>query len=337
MTKIVDFFPYFDPTGKEILELRYNILKDYVDEFVICESNKTQSGVPIEYGLRDTLQNLGIPTDKIKIIDLKIPNDDYLIVTDIDRINCYEGNNQNINSLNSRVRERLQKDSLLKVLDQYDDDTIFIHSDMDEIINPEYLSWIVPIVKNSLSHVIRIPLVHLEGRADLRVYHKDTDTPKQWNGMFICTKGHLRKATPTQIRSDVLNPYPIGFVNQDGVRIEDLGWHFSWMGSSERRVIKSKSFTHYDDTFSFLENKKYTDEGTKKFLEDLDLKEGSISPSGEMNTVLKSYPYDKLPKIIFDLPRVKEFLLPSTRTTRTAREVFNDLRVKNYTLKGYDL
>ena len=316
MTKIVDFFPYFDPTGKEILELRYNIMKDYVDEFVICESNKTQSGVPIEYGLRDTLQNLGIPTDKIRIIDLKIPNDDYLIVTDIDRINCYEGNNQNINSLNSRVRERLQKDSLLKVLDEYDEDTVFIHSDMDEIINPEYLSWIVPIVKNTLSHVIKIPLVHLEGRADLRVYHKDTDSPKPWTGMFICTKEHLRKATPTQIRSNALNPYPIGFVNQDGVRIEDLGWHFSWMGSSERRVIKSKAFTHYDDTFSFLENKKYTDEGTKKFLEDLDLKEGSISPSGEMNTVLKSYPYDKLPKIIFDLPRVKEFLLPSTITAR---------------------
>ena len=69
MSKIVDFFPYFDPTGKEILELRYNIMKDYVDEFVICESNKTQSGKPIEYGLRKTLEDLQIPQDKIKIIE----------------------------------------------------------------------------------------------------------------------------------------------------------------------------------------------------------------------------------------------------------------------------
>jgi len=334
MTKIVDFFPYFDPTGKEILELRYNILKDHVDEFVICESNKTQSGVPIEYGLRKTLEELNIPTDKIKIIDLKIPEDEYLIINDIDRINCYEGNNQNLNSLRSRVRERMQKDSLLRVLKDYDEDTVFIHSDMDEIINPEYLSWIIPIIKNSLSHVIRIPLVHLEGRADLRVYLKDTNTPKPWTGMFICTKMHLRNATPTQIRSNANNPYPIGYINHDGVNIEDLGWHFSWMGSAERRIAKSQAFTHYDDTFSFLENKKYTDDGTKKFLENLELEEGSISPSGEVNTILKNYPQENLPKIIFDLPRVKEFLLPDRPVKKSAREKIADLYQKFDSIYG---
>lgn len=312
--KVVDFFTYFDPTGKEILELRYNMMKDYVDEFVICESNKTQSGISIEYGLRNTLDNLGIPTDKIKIIDLVIPESEDLVIEEIDRLNCYESNSSNLNSLRSRVRERLQKDSLLKVMDEYDDNTVFIHSDIDEIINPKDLSWIIPIVKNSLSHVIRIPLVHLEGRADLRVYLKDVDTPKPWTGMFICTKEHLRNATPTQIRSNALNPYPIGWLNQNGENIQDLGWHFSWMGSYDRRIVKSEAFTHYDDTFSFLENKKYTNDGTKKFLKDLELKEGSISPSGEVNTILKNYPHEDLPEIIFDLPRVKEFLLPTKKS-----------------------
>ena len=73
MKKIVDFFPYFDPTGKEILELRINMLKDYVDEFIICESNKTQSGIPIEYNLRKRIKELNLPEEKIKIIDLNIP------------------------------------------------------------------------------------------------------------------------------------------------------------------------------------------------------------------------------------------------------------------------
>ena len=45
--KIVDVFPYFDPTGRELLELRIKLLYDYVDEFVITESNRTQSGIPI--------------------------------------------------------------------------------------------------------------------------------------------------------------------------------------------------------------------------------------------------------------------------------------------------
>lgn len=322
MSKIVDFFPYFDPTGKEILELRYNIMKDYVDEFIICESNKTQSGKPIEYGLRKTLEDLQIPQDKIRIIDLQIPNDDYLIVTDVDRINCYDGNDQNINSLNARVRERLQKDSLLKVVNEYDDDTIFIHSDIDEIIKPEALSWVVPIVRNSPDYIVKIPLAHLEGRADLRVFYKDSDSPKPWTGMFICTKQHLKRATPTQLRSNAKNPYPIGWLNHGGEQVQDLGWHFSWMGSAETRVIKSQAFTHHDDTFSFLENKKYTSDGTKKFLENLQLKVGSISPSGEMNTILKNYPHDELPKEIFNLPRVKEFLLPEKNS---AREKISDL------------
>lgn len=39
-------------------------------------------------------------------------------------------------------------------------------------------------------------------------------------------------------------------------------------------------------------------------------REGSISPSGTNNTILKKYPISKLPKEIFSLQRVKEYLLP---------------------------
>ncbi len=149
MKKIVDFFPYFDPTGKEILELRINMLKDYVDEFIICESNKTQSGIPIEYNLRKRIKELNLPEEKIKIIDLNIPEDSDLIIEEIDIHNCTEDwdiesslNKNNLNSLRGRVRERMQKDSLLLVLDDYDDDTVFIHSDSDEIIKPEAIEWV---------------------------------------------------------------------------------------------------------------------------------------------------------------------------------------------------
>lgn len=310
MSKIIDFFPYFDLTGKETLELRYHIMKDYVDQFVICESNKTQSGQPIQYGLRETLKELNIPLDKIRIIDLDIPEPEDLVIEYIDQINCYDGNAQNINSLRARVRERLQKDSLLSIFEEYDEDTIFIHSDLDEIINPQALSWVIPIVKEHLNFIIKIDLVHLEGRADLRVYYRDSGEPRPWGGMFICTKEHLRKATPTQLRSNALNPYPRGYLSHDGNIVEDLGWHFSWMGPPERRLIKSNAFTHYDDNFDFLENKKYTSDGNQKFLKELIPKEGSIALSGEINTILKNYPQENLPSIIFNLPRVKNFLLP---------------------------
>jgi len=311
--KVVDFFPFFAPTGKEMLELRYNILKDYVDEFVVCESNRTISGVPIEYELRKILDELEIPKEKFRIIDLDIPEDGQLTIKEIDKINCYEGNYNNLNSVRARVRERMQKDSLLQVIDDYSDDTIFIHSDSDEIINPKNLEWIIPIVKNiGDDKVLKIPLVHLEGKADLRVYLKDSDTPKPWcNSMILCKKQHFKKATPTQIRSNVYNPLEIVRLTQGTEVIQDLGWHFSWMGPAKNRVLKSKYFTHYDDKFDFLVSGKYGSEETKKFQEELVLKEGSMTPSCEENTILKNYSHEFLPKEVFDLPRVKNYLLSS--------------------------
>lgn len=310
MKKIVDYTTFYGPTCKEMLELRINVLKNYVDEFIICESNKSQSGIPIEYELNKTIEELNLPKDKIRVIELDIPEDNLLSVQEIDRINCYDGNDGNKNSLLARVRERMQKDALLQVLDDYDDDTVFIHSDIDEIIKPNCIDYISKIVKNNLHIVIRIPLVHLEGRADLRVYNRDSNSPKEWTGMFIATKQHLKNASPTQIRSNAFNPYPINYVTENGVRTEDLGWHFSWMGGKEQLKIKSKSFTHYDDKFSYLTTQKYKTADEEGYYNSLSLVEGSTPPSGDKNMILKKYNTDELPKEVFLLPKVREFLLP---------------------------
>ncbi len=308
--KIVDFTTFYGPTCKEMLELRINVLNDYVDEFIICESNKSQSGLPIEYELDETIKKLNLPKEKIKIIELEIPDNEYLPVQEIDKVNCYDGNEVNENSVFARTRERLQKDALLSVLDNYDDDTVFIHGDIDEIIKPQCIEYISNIVKQNLNIAIRIPLIHLEGRADLRVYHKDSNNPKEWTGMFMVTKKHLKNATPTQIRSNVFNPYPINFITENNVRTEDLGWHFSWMGGKEHLKIKSKSFTHYDDKFSYLTTEKYKTADEEGYYDSLQLIEGSVPPSGDTNMVLRKYNTDELPKEVFTLPNVRKFLLP---------------------------
>jgi hypothetical protein len=82
------------------------------------------------------------------------------------------------------------------------------------------------------------------------------------------------------------------------------------MGSTETRKIKCKNFTHYDDTFTFLKTSKYKNNDTCTFQEQLLLQEGNIPPSGDKNFVLKRFPKENLPQIIFTLPRVKKFLLP---------------------------
>jgi tetratricopeptide (TPR) repeat protein len=308
--KIVDYFTFFSPTGKEMLKLRINMLKNYVDEFVICESNKTQSGIPIQYELKNILKELNFSEYNIRIIELDIPENEKLSIEEIDKHNCYDNNSTNLDSVRARTRERMQKDALLSVLDDYSDDTVFIHSDIDEIISPNIIEYISETARNSVDVVIRVPLVHLEGRCDLRVFIKDTNQPKEWTGMFVTTKKHLTNATPTQIRSNVFNPYPIVFLSENGNIIQDLGWHFSWMGKSDVREIKCKAFTHYDDNFEYLTASKYSSNEMIKFQRDIKLEEGQISPSGDKNTILKNYPVSNLPKEIFMFDDIKEFLLP---------------------------
>jgi hypothetical protein len=314
--KIVDYFPFFGPTGKELLELRVEMLKDYVDQFIICESNKTQSGLPIEYELKGLIKELNLPEDKIRIIELDIPEADDIIIEDIDRQNCTENykpsvNQDNINSLRARVRERLQKDALLSIIDEYDNDTIFIHSDSDEIINPKKLDYILNIVKENPSNVYKINSVLLEGRADLVTYDISTDRPKLWHGMFITTKKILSTTSPITIRSGLQKTHTTTYLSK--VDNEELSWHFSWMGDAKLRDIKRKAFMHYDDKLSIvLDGAGYNTESADKFFNDYELMEGSVSPSGITDSILKKYPIEKLPSEVFSLPRVKEFLLPTT-------------------------
>ena len=303
--KVIDCFPYFDETGNELLRLRVEMLKAYVDYFIITESNKTQSGIPINRKLRDRIEEYNLPKDKIIIIDLNIPDSSELIIEDIDAINCYEDNHTNRNSLLARVRERMQKDAILSEINRFSDDDVFIISDSDEIIIPEIINFYSKEVKKYPDHILKFPLVHLEGRADLRVVHKVTGEPKWWDSLFMCTKKHLLRATPTQIRSNVNNPFIRTNYYQDGVICKDLGWHFSWMGGSEKRKMKATSFTHFDDKLSFLEKSKY------KKSDDL-LKNrpqpGSICPSGDVNYILEKYPINDLPDEIFKFNDIKNFL-----------------------------
>lgn len=319
---IVDVFTFFAPTGRELLELRINVLKDYVDKFVICESNKTQSGISIEYELEKILDTLDVPREKIEIVQLNIPDDNDLELKDIDRSNCYHGNDQNINSVRARARERIQKDFINDIIDQFPDNAFFIVSDSDEIINPKYIDWFTDMVIVQPTMLVKIPLVHLEGCADLRVYYKDSNEPKMWDGgMFICTKHHLKLASASQMRSNVGNPFRIVYVHQSGARVEDAGWHFSWMGDEQKRKDKRKSFCHYSDSFSFILGGSYDSNEIETLLSS-EPKEGNTSVSGEINTILKKYPHKNLPKEIFEIERVKKYLLPNYNESNIFQEEY---------------
>jgi hypothetical protein len=80
-------------------------------------------------------------------------------------------NRKRMNSVYARVRERLQKDAVMEGLAEFSDDDVFIYGDADEVINPINIPWVANITKNNPNVIIKIPLVYLQGRADLRIHH----------------------------------------------------------------------------------------------------------------------------------------------------------------------
>ena len=307
MIKIIDYFPYFNETGRELLDFRVNLLKDHVDLFVICESNKTQSGLPTKPGLRDAIKQYNLPEEKIRIIDLEIPDDDQLDIQEIDYINCHENNFLDINSLRARARERMQKNAILSVLDDYDDDCMIIHSDSDEILDPKYIQDIKNVLQLNPNGYLILPLSYHEHKANLRLHHKSTNLPVYW-AIIATNRSMFKKITPIEVRADLvpqeLGFYTLNMIDVNGNIIPTLGWHLSWMGDKKRKSIKSKSFTHFNDTLSFLKDARYENETI-----DEEYKVDSIPPCGNINYVLKEYPLSNLPDLMVNTPRMREFFI----------------------------
>ena len=283
------------------------LLKDHVDYFIICESDKTQSGIPIERKLRQRIDEFELPKEKIIIVDLNIPDDEHLEILDVDYHNSGV-NNGNMNSVRARARERLQKDAILSVLDRFDDDTFIMHSDIDEIINPKNIEFVTNMVKIAPKNVIKVPLIWLEGRADLRVYNEADNTPSPWNlSLYVCTKRHFNVVNPGNIRCNYQNPFPIVWCTDNNRIVEDMGWHFQWMGGKHMRKNKLSAFCHYEDSYDFLHSSSYNNKDAVETIEQKP-EVGMIPPSLEKGLVLKKFDIKHLPSIIFDLPRVKDFL-----------------------------
>lgn len=297
--KIIDYFTYYN--AKEILELRVNLLYDYVDQFVIVEGSHTHSGQPKPYYCNQHIDELGLPRDKIKVIEMDLSPE---VIGDPTYFDLFYNPEVKIGS-----RERIQRDYINSNLDEFDDDCVFIVSDCDEIIKPENVNFLSRIVFDS-GEFIKIPLVYLQARADYRVYYTNSDSPYPWTGTYICLKKHLMQASATHMKASFDLPFQIQYPAQNGVVMQDLGWHFSWMGKNSDRLDKAKMICHHDQTIDSLLYKTYYDNQMVDFIEKYEVFEGNTAPSGHSDMSLKKYPIEQLPQIIFNLPRVKNYLLP---------------------------
>lgn len=272
---IIDCFSFFNE--KEIFQLRYNLLKDKVDRFIVTEGDHTHRGVPKKLLFPHMLRELGIPQEKIIYVPVKMPS--------------FE------EEPNAWVRERMQRDAAADFIGV---DDVAIVSDCDEIIDPNFVEYYTNVARANPFNILRIPMAFLCSRADLRVYRPD-GSPVSWDAPFLVMKNHLRDYKLSEIReARALGTnnlkYPDIFTIDNG-KIVDAGWHLSWMGDLERVRAKEQAFLHWDEV-SVVNH---------------DVKAGSADLLGRTDHIMQEYDTSKLPLAFFD-PVVNDFLFKKEKT-----------------------
>jgi hypothetical protein len=301
MKKIVDCFPFFNEV--ELLELRIRMLEPYVDLFVISEANRTHSGLPKEFNLKKLIDQLGLPKEKIRVLEVDLYAEEAQTPSYIDF--CHASGAKSADDAISWTRERLQRDAVSKIIDEFDDETIFIMSDCDEIIDPIVIDFLAGIARNNPEILVRVPLRLLESQANLEVIDID-DKPVSWDeSMFLCMKHHIQATEITLLKANKIanefSPWNGLFATQNGKRIENLGWHFTWMGDAERKLYKSQSFIHHSN----LDVVNNVSQDTIGFLSK-HLDKNIDTPKKYKLTKIDN---SLLPKKIFELPHIEKFLL----------------------------
>jgi beta-1,4-mannosyl-glycoprotein beta-1,4-N-acetylglucosaminyltransferase len=222
--KIIDCFTFYNEL--ELLFFKLSLLYDYVDYFILIESNVTFSGKDKPLYYKENMHLYEKFNDKIIhiVIDLpfKYPN-----------IN-YEKNEQWENEKNQRngVSQCLQKYNI-----ELESNDLLIIADVDEIINPSILRQL----KNG-----EILLYNgFSLKQDLYYYNINCKNTWFWSKAKIVSYEYFLKKTPEDIRNENL---PL---------LENSGWHLSYFGNTEFIKNKLEGFSHQEYNQSYFTNEEY--------------------------------------------------------------------------------
>jgi len=232
--KIIDCFMYFNEDL--ILDVRLNELNEYVDKFVIIESNFTHSGEKKNFNF-DYNKYLKF---KDKIIYLKIkqkPNNLFEI-----KIKDNEKEIKRKQIENALILENYQRNFISRGLESFNDEDFILISDIDEIPNLSLLD--LSKHKNSIV-LFKQYFFHYKFNLYLNNFY------------FFGSKGCLKKnlISPQWLRNVKGKKYSIFRLDTliskkkyNNVKIiEKGGWHFTNVMDEEKIVYKIKSYLHHAD------------------------------------------------------------------------------------------
>lgn len=188
----------------ELLEIRLNILDDYVDKFIITEGDITFSGKSKESYFLNNQEKFSKWKDKIVHNQIKIPE--------------LEG---------PWDREIYSRNSVMN-LNIFEDGDLILTSDTDEIPNPEILEYAKDWINNDTHFSFQQNGYH--------GYLNNLYTNK-WFGTRAATYEYMRNTTVDNIRESTEDENKI-----TGSIITNGGWHFSYCGDETHIKQKINSF-----------------------------------------------------------------------------------------------
>jgi len=194
----------------ELLEIRLNILNDYVDKFIITEGDVTFSGLPKESHFLNNKERFAKWEDKIILNQINIPE-------------CESPWHREIYSRNAMVN-----------LDIFNDDDLIIMSDGDEIPNPEILEQASEWVSDD---------THFTFEQSCYAYWMNNLYSDKWFGTRAATYKYVNNTTVDDIREGTEDESKIS-----GSIITNGGWHFTYLGDEShiRQKINSFCDRHFD-------------------------------------------------------------------------------------------
>jgi beta-1,4-mannosyl-glycoprotein beta-1,4-N-acetylglucosaminyltransferase len=209
--KILDCITFFD--NNFMFELRYNILFNYVDYFVICESKFDHTGKEKK---KNFVWKNYYDAKKIKysLIEKPFPT-----------------------NTNRWENQAIQREFLLSETNFADPDDYIFFSDPDEIIKPELL-------KNfKLSNKYGIFLQKCFNYK-FNIFNP-YETP--WEGTRVCKKKNLKSIDfmRQKIKTKNLKYNFLRFDKEKNIQIfYNAGWHFNNIMSAKEISLKLKTFAH---------------------------------------------------------------------------------------------
>ena len=224
MSKIIDCITFFD--NNFIFDLRYNIIKDYVDFFVVCESLFDHQNIKKKINFDPKKKYIN--DNKVIHIVLKQPFP---------------------NKTNAWQNQAIQREFILKNLDFAKDEDYIFFSDPDEIPNPKILE--------------RFNLKKKYGIFLQKFYNYKFNLfntyESPWDGTRVCKKKNLKSIDYMRQKIKKKNAYYkfYRFDKEKSVELfKDGGWHFNNILSPEEISKKLKTFAHIeykDEKYSNIE------------------------------------------------------------------------------------